>query len=274
MTILVLNKDPQNPVSVQFALDHFTAATFVAYTLGTGSPNALVVAGAAPWSSTQTFAPYTATLLVISGSMPQTPASEWNLNPDTIMVPAGGTVTLNPTLTSGSSTVTLGTPQANSGITMSVTGASVASGQNGSVVVTAGNTPGFYQFTVPGTDSSGVVQTQGGWIVVGNPAATLTKTGDQQTGGVGTTLPENLTVTLAPGASGGTATGAPIFFSTNAGSLTYSGTTATRLIVPTNSSGEASVTLTLPNAPGAVNVSAEGPYGLGHPVVSFVETAQ
>jgi fibronectin type 3 domain-containing protein len=272
MTVLVLNKDPQNPASVQFTLNHFNAATFVAYTLASTAPNAITALASAPWSSTQTFAPYTATLLVISGSMPQAPASEWDLNPDTIMVPAGGTVTLNPTLTSGSSTVTLGTPEANSGITMSVTGASVASGQNGSIVVTGGNTPGFYQFTVPGTDSSGVVQDQSGWIVVGNPAATLTKTGDQQTGRVGSTL--NLSVTLAPGSSGGTATEAPIFFTTSAGSLTYNGTTGTRLIVPTNSSGQASVTLTLPSAPGPVNVTAEGPYGLGHPVVTFAETAQ
>jgi fibronectin type 3 domain-containing protein len=274
MTVLVLNKDPQNPVSVQFTLNHFNPVTFVAYTLASTAPNAITALGPAPWSPTQTFAPYTATLLVISGSVPQAPASEWDLNPDTVMVPAGGTVTLNPTLTSGSSTVTLGTPQPSSGISMSVTGASVASGQNGSIVVTAGNTPGFYQLTVPGTDSSGVTQTQSGWIVVGNPAATLTKTGDQQTGGVGTTLPENLTITLAPGSSGGTATGAPIFFTTSAGSLTYNGTTATRVIVPTNSSGQASVTLTLPSAPGPVNVTAEGPYGLGHPVAKFTETAQ
>jgi fibronectin type 3 domain-containing protein len=272
MTLLVLNKDPQNPVSVQFTLNHFTASSFVTYTLAQSSPNALTASGSAAWSATQTFAPYTATLLVVSGSMPQTPASEWDLNPDTVMVPAGGTVTLYPKLTSGTSTVTLGTPQPSSGITMSVTGASVPSGQKGSILVTAGTTPGFYLFSVPGTDSSGVAQTQSGWIVVGNPAATLTKTGDQQTGGVSTTL--TLTATLAPGSSGGTATGAPIFFSTSAGSLTYNGTTGTMMIVPTNSSGVAGVTLTLPSQSGTVTVTAVGPYGLGHPVATFTETAQ
>jgi fibronectin type 3 domain-containing protein len=273
MTVLVLNKDPQNSASVGFTLNHFNAATFVAYSLASTAPNAITASAPAPWSSTQTFAPYTATLLVISGSMPQAPASEWDLNPDTTMVPAGGTVTLSPTLTSGSSTVTLGTPQSDSGISLNVTGASVApGGKNGTIVVTAGSTPGFYHFTVPGTDGSGVVQNQSGWIVVGNPAATLTKTGDQQSGGVGTML--NLSVTLAPGSSGGAATGAPIFFTTSAGSLTYNETTGTMLIVPTNNSGQASVTLTLPGAPGTVTVTAEGPYGLGHPVVTFSETAQ
>ena len=108
--------------------------------------------------------------------------------------------------------------------------------------------------------------------MVGNPPATLTKTGDQQTGGVGATV--NLSVTLAPGASGGTATGAPVFFTTNAGSLANNGTTGTMVILPTNSSGVAGVTLTLPSAPGTVTVTAEGPYGLGHPVATFTETAQ
>jgi len=184
-------------------------------------------------------------------------------------------VTLHPKLTSGSSTVTLSSPQFDSGIaSMNITGASVTSGQNGMIVATAGSIPGFYHFSITGTDSSGVVQTQGGWIVVGNPAATLAKQGDQQVGAVGTTLAENLTVTLAPGASGGTASGAPILFVTSAGSLTSNGTTGLTLLVPTNGSGQASVTLTLPSAPGAVNVTAEGPYGLGHPVVTFTETAQ
>jgi hypothetical protein len=32
--------------------------------------------------------------------------------------------------------------------------------------------------------------------------------------------------------------------------------------------------LTLPATAGAVHVTAEGQYGLGHPVVTFTETAQ
>jgi hypothetical protein len=47
------------------------------------------------------------------------------------------------------------------------------------------------------------------------------------------------------------------------------------VIAVTNSSGVASVTLTLPSTTGTVTVTAEGPYGLGHPVVtpSFTETS-
>ena len=101
--------------------------------------------------------------------------------------------------------------------------------------------------------------------MVGNPAATFTKQGDNQSGAHGTTL--NLLVTLQPGQSGGSASGGTVFFTTDAGSL------STRLVT-TDSTGKASVTLTLPAKPGMVHVTAEGPFGLGHPVVTFTETAQ
>ncbi len=272
MTLMVINKDPANNVQVQFALDHFSATQSTSYTLSQSSPNAIVAAGPQPWSSTQTFAPYTVTLLVITGTS-TTPAAEWDLNPDTIMVPAGGTVTLAPRMTSGSGTVTLSAPAFDSGISsIDITTAAVTSSQNGSITITAGATPGFNHFTITGTDGSGVVQTEGGWIVIGNRPATLTKQGDAQSGAHGTTL--NLSVVLAPGQSGGDAAGASIFFSTDAGSLAGNGTSGAKIVVPTDNSGTAAVTLTLPATAGAVHVTAEGPYGLGHPVVSFTETSQ
>ena len=46
------------------------------------------------------------------------------------------------------------------------------------------------------------------------------------------------------------------------------------MIAVTNSTGVASVTLTLPGSAQTVAVTAEGPYGLGHPVATFTETAQ
>ena len=138
----------------------------------------------------------------------------------------------------------------------------------------AGNTPGFYHYSVPGTDS-GATQTQGGYIVVGNPAATFSATtGGGQTGTHGTMLPQPLTVTLSAGSSGGTNTGASVLFSTDGGTLSNGTTSGAKVIAVTNSSGVASVTLTLPATAGTVNVSAEGPYGLGHPVANFSETSQ
>jgi hypothetical protein len=49
---------------------------------------------------------------------------------------------------------------------------------------------------------------------------------------------------------------------------------AARQIVTTNSSGVAAVTLSLPANSATVHVTADGPFGLGHPKVTFTETAQ
>jgi hypothetical protein len=265
LTVMVLNKDPQNAVTAQIIPNGFTPTAVTTYTLSQNSPTSIVASSSEAWSSTTTFAPYTATLLVITGTLGQTPGAEWDLNPDTVMVAAGGTVTLEPKISSNAGTVTLTSSTADSGITVTLTQPSVTTAQTGTVTVTAGAIPGFYHFTVSGSDNSGVSETQGGWIVVGNPAATLAKTGDGQTGAHGTTL--NLSVTLVPGLSGGTLAGASILFATNAGTLSSS-------IVTTDSSGLASVVLTLPAAAGAVQVTAEGPFGLGHPVATFTETSQ
>ena len=258
MTVLVLNKDPQNSASGQFSFNGFKPSSMVSYTLASSAPTKITASSSATWSATQTFAPYTATLLVITGTTTTSPASAWDLNPDTTMVAAGGTVTLHPKVTSGTANVSLGSAQSDTGITVTVTQGNLTTSQNGTITVVAGNAPGFYHYTVQGTDS-GATQTQGGWIVVGNPAATLTKTGDNQTGGSLT-----LTATLAPGSSGGTATGASIFFSTDKGTLS-------QRIVTTDSSGKASVNLTLPSGSGTAHITAEGPYGLGHPVATFTE---
>jgi hypothetical protein len=92
----------------------------------------------------------------------------------------------------------------------------------------------------------------------------------------GTTLPVALSVNLAPGSSGGAnpASGASILFSTNTGTVSNGTTSGTKVIATTNASGAASVKLTLPSAARTVTVTAEGPYGLGHPIVAFTETSQ
>ena len=280
MTLLVLNKDPANTASVQFAFSGFTPTSVVSYTLAQSAPTKITSASAS-WSATQNFAPYTATMLVITGTTATSPVSSWDLNPDTTMVAASGTVILTPKITSGSSNVNLSSAvfdayegaAACSG-TLSLTTATIAPTTNGEITVTAGSTPGFCHFTVTGSDGT-ATQTEGGWIVVGNPAATLAKTtGDGQTGTKGTALPIPLTVTLSAGSSGGTNTGASILFTTNAGSLSDGTSSGTKLIEATNSSGVTpAVTLTLPSTAETVTVTAEGPYGLGHPVATFTETA-
>ena len=281
LTVMVLNKDPQNATRVQFALSGFHPASFVSYTLASSAPTTITASSSQSWSAVATFAPYSATLLVITGSLANTPRSDWDLNPDVIMVPANGEVTLQPKISSGTAEVTL-----SSAVFDSFEGATACSGtltltepritpvQPGTIMVNAGSTPGFCHFTATGNDGA-VTETQGGWIMVGNsPAGVAASGGNNQTGGVGTSLTEPLAVTLTPGESGGVASGASILFTASAGMLSNGTTSGSKIIAVTNSSGVASVTLTLPSTAQAVSVQAEAPYALGNATASFRETAQ
>ena len=265
LTLLIINKDPVNSAQVGLSLDGFTASQFTAYTLSQASPNSIVASAQKSWNSTQSFPAYSATLLVIQGTGTAT-AAEWDLNPDTLQAPANGPVTLAPQIVSGTGTVTLTSAQFDSGGgTISISSAQVTPTQSGAISIVAGANPGFFHFTITAKDSSGVTQTQGGWLLVGNPAATLTKQGDAQSAPPGT--PVTLSVLLNPGQSGGSAQGASILFTTDSGVLSSR-------IVTTDSTGTATVTLTLPPTMGTAHVTAEGPYGLGHPVATFTESSQ
>jgi hypothetical protein len=286
MTVMIINKDPQTvaEVTFNFSPNGFTPSSVTSYTLASTAPNTITASSAGSWSSApMTVAPYSATLLVITGTTATKPGSEWDLNPDTIMVPAGGTVTLNPMLTSGTDNVILANPSfdAYEGAsacagTMNITTTAITTTSNGAITVNAGATPGFCHFTVTGSDITGVTQAQGGWIVVGKPAASLaTTSGDGQIGSKGSQLPLPLAVTLAPGQSGGTAIGASVLLTASAGMLSDGTHSGPKIVVVTNGSGVTpAVTLTLPSTAGPVTVTAEGPYGLGHPIATFTETAQ
>jgi hypothetical protein len=283
MTVMIINKDPQTVAQVSFNLNGFTPSSVTSYTLASTAPNTITASSASSWSPPVTVAPYTATLLVITGTTATKPGSEWDLSPDSIMVPAGGTVTLNPMITSGTDSVTLANASFDSyegaaacAGTINITTAAITTTTNGAITVTAGSTPGFCHFTATATDSAGVTQTQGGWIVVGKPAASLAATsGDGQTGSKGSQLPLPLAVTLTPGQSGGTAIGASVLLTASGGTLSDGTNSGPKIIVVTNGSGVTPpVTLTLPSTAGPVTVTAEGPYGLGHPVATFTETAQ
>jgi hypothetical protein len=264
MTLLVLNKDPSNADQVHFSFNGFTPQQVTSYTLLSSNPAQIVASKTSAWMGSMSFSPYSATLLVVTGTS-HTPGAEWDLNPDTTMVPAAGKVILHPKITSGTATVTLGTATADSGISLVVNQPSLSKGHNGTITVTAGTTPGFYHYSVPSTDTNGIAQQQSGWILVGNPSATLTKAGDNQKAKAGTQI--TLSATLSPGQSGGSAPGGSVFFTASAGTL------STR-IVTTDSTGKASVILTLPSTAQTVHVTAEGQYALGHPQVTFTEIAQ
>jgi hypothetical protein len=270
MTVMLINKDPSNTQTIDLNLGGFTASSLVIYSLSVTDQTGLTTATLTPTNSI-TLPAYTATLLVMNGTLAAQPATEWDLNPDTTMVPANGSVTIAPKILSGTDAVTLSNPQViysnptSGSISVSIPTPKITTTANGAITIAAGSTPGFYEYSVVGTDSSGVAQTQDGWIFVQNPAATLTKTGDGQSGAPGSTL--TLSATLVPGGSGGTPAGGSILFTTSAGTLSAREVT-------TNSSGVATVTLTLPSTAGTVTVTAEGQYGLGHPVVKFTETSQ
>jgi len=280
LTVMVLNKDPQNAATVQFTLTGFNATSYTSYTLASSATPTITASNSQSWTASQTFAPYTATLLVISGSLATPPVSDWDLNPDTIMVAEGGTATLQPKITSGTATVTLSSAVFDayegaakcSGL-LALGGPSITTSQPGSITVTTGSaSPGFCHYTVTGNDGT-ATQTEGGWIVIGNTPATLTSTGSGQSGTAGTALAQPLTVTLNPAQSGGAAAGASILFTTSAGSLSNGTTSGTSVIAVTNSSGVASVTLTLPGTAGSVQVTAQAPLALGGTVANFAETA-
>lgn len=109
--------------------------------------------------------------------------------------------------------------------------------------------------------------------MVGKPAASLTQSGNNQSGNAGTALSQPLTVTLSPGRSGGSASGAGILLTTSAGSLSNGTTSGISLTATTNSSGAASVTLTLPSTKETVTVTAQDQFALGGASMTFAELA-
>ncbi len=296
MTIMVLNKDAGNTANVSFNLNGFSASTFKSYTVASTNPGAITSTASASWSATQSFAANSITLLVVSGSQNPQPATEWNLNPDDLMVPASGTGILNPKIISGTANVTLssvvfdafeGAPACSGAITLTnptITPTTPATitvkptvaneiimGNYGNNDVVGG---AFCHYTVTGTDGT-AEQTEGGWIVVGAPAGTLAVSGgNAQTGSAGSALVQQLSVTLTPpSGTTFTNTGASILFTTSAGTLSNGTTSGSKVIATTNSSGIASVTLTLPATTGAVTVTAQDQFALGGASVTFAETA-
>jgi len=280
MTIMVLNKDPNNTANVTFNLNGFSAATYTAYTLVSTNPAAITPSTSSAWSATQSFAPYSITLLVVSGSQPSKPASEWYLNPDDLMIPASGTGIVHPKIVSGTASVTLASAafDAFEGIrpcrgSITLTDAAITTTKPATITINTSNSPGFCHYTVTGSDGTST-QTEGGWIVVGKPAvAFAVESGNNQTGNAGASLSKPLTVTLSAGQVGGSASGASILFTTTSGTLSKGTTSGSKVIAITNSSGIASVTLTLPSSKGTVTVTAQDQFALGGATVTFTETA-
>ena len=270
LTLLVVNKDPTHPAAVSFNLSGFNPATMRAFTLSSAKPTSIVATASQSWSSSQTFAPYSATLVVASGRAPQPVAAEWDLNPDTLLANTSSSVTIAPIITSGTGSVTLTGATGSGGLTLALTQPklmppSSANAAAALVTIKTPANPGIYSFTVTGKDSGGTIQTQQGWVFSTVPAAKLTKSGDNQSAHRGTKI--SLTATFVPGSSGATAGGVDLLFTTTAGTLNAR-------ILRTSGNGNTTVTLTLPNSPGKVTVTAVGPVFWGTPLATFTATAQ
>lgn len=268
LTLMIVNKSPTSQARVSFAIDAFDPATMTKFTLSQARPAAILASNPTAWSDTQTFAPYSATLIVVKGKTTRTVAEEWELNPDTLLAPAPGEVTIHPTITGGNGPVTLTSAAGSGGVTLEITGKVMNQLANGSIVIKTPSAPGLYPFTVTAKDSAGTVETQQGWVLATVPAAKLTKTGDRQSANPGAKL--TLTATYMPGASGAsgaTAGGVDLLFTASAGTLN-------RRIVRTQANGEATVELTLPAKRGPVTVTAAGPVFWGAPPATFTETVK
>ena len=264
LTVILINKDPANSATATLSLAGYTPTSRKVYQLASTSPAAINLIATGGWTNSFSLPPYSVTLILGYGTM-TAPSAEWDLNPDVTMVPAGSTTYLHPFIAAGTGSITMTSASSDAGITLTLPTPSITTTARGVVRVVAGATSGIYHFTVTGTDNTGIVQTKAGYILVGNPSATLTKTGDLQSAPHGTQI--TLAATLNPGSSGGSAPGATIHFTTTAGTLTAPNVT-------TDATGKATVKLTLPATPGTVEVTAEGPYALGHPISTFTETSQ
>jgi hypothetical protein len=265
LTLMVVNKSPTNAADVAFDIAGFKPAEMKTYTLSSAAPKTIVASASKPWTATQSFAPYSATLIVTTGTTPEKPSVEWDLNPDTFFAAASSSATLAPEITSGTGTFRLTSASGSAGLEFALTQPKLAPGTKATVSVKTPSTPGLYTYTLTGEDAANTVQSKQGWILVGNPAATLTKTGDAQTALPGKTV--TLTATFVPGSSGATAGNVTILFTTSAGKLSSQ-------VVRTNAQGEATVTLTLPAAAGKVTVTAQAPIPWGGEKAVFTETAQ
>jgi hypothetical protein len=268
LRLMIVNKDPVNQAAVTFKLDDFDPSTMTTFTLSQAKPTSIVASKSREWSATQTFAPYSATLVAVNGRTTHTIASEWDLNPDTLLASTSGEITIHPTITGGNGPVTLTEATGSGGMKLTIAGKVMNSLANGEINIKTPAAPGLYSFTVTGRDSDGTIQTQQGWVLATVPASTLTKTGDKQTAKPGAKIA--LTATYVPrasGSTGATAAGVDLLFTASAGTLS-------ERVVRTQANGEATVELTLPSKPGRVTVTAIGPVFWGTPTATFTETVQ
>lgn len=169
LTVMVINKDPERAVTARIQTAGFRPTKMVAYER-VGSAKAITASAPMTPPGSYTFKPYSQTLLVLQGKA--TPgAVNWAVTPDALMLVAGGKATLPVKISDARGSLDIVRIEAAEGVSMKASRSRVVSGRPGAITVTAGSMPGFYRFTVTAKTSSGQMQKQSGWIVVGVPGS-------------------------------------------------------------------------------------------------------
>jgi hypothetical protein len=167
LTIMTINKDPKKSVTAQITLNGFTPTRGTAYARS-GDGKSITVSPVTAELACYTFPPYSQTLLVFEGKT--TPgAVDWEIKRDALMMITGHQGTLQVLTTQKHESLRLTSIAAQSGVTLTIRSAVVSAGHAGVIDVAAGAKSGFYRYTLRGKTTSGCVETQSGWIVVGIP---------------------------------------------------------------------------------------------------------
>jgi hypothetical protein len=169
LTVMTVNKDPKRSVTARINLIGFQPNTMAAYE-HSGSDRSITASSPIPAPGSYTFQPYSQTLLVFSGSA-ASGAADWSVSPDALMMPTGGHAVLQAQMGEKSGGVKIVGIDAQAGVTMAARQSHLAAGHPATIDVAAGAKPGFYRFTVTGKTSSGHLEGQSGWIVVGVPGS-------------------------------------------------------------------------------------------------------
>jgi hypothetical protein len=166
---MVVNKDPEASQTARINLIGFRPITMAAYER-TGADKVITALAIQPAPVFYTFPPYSQTLLVFQGST-ASGIVDWWIDQDALMMVVGKHATVHVQTASKVGEVEITSIEAQPGIKMNARLAHFSVGHPAAIDIAAGADPGFYSFTITGKTSTGHIETQSGWIVVGSPGS-------------------------------------------------------------------------------------------------------
>jgi hypothetical protein len=166
LTVMTINKDPLNSTTEAIALVGFHPVSVVAYSRDGNNSSVTETPSTAP-PSAYTFKPYSQTLLVLQGSTTMG-VLDWSIDKDSLQMLVGSHTELSVSTNDAHKTLTILSIKAPTGVAMSVHRSSISAGHPGVIDVATGSDPGFYRYRVTVKTAAGLLETQSGWIVVGD----------------------------------------------------------------------------------------------------------